>query len=30
MQKAAAEAMAPEGPSRKALAAIVSKWKGAA
>ncbi|CAD6237827.1 unnamed protein product [Miscanthus lutarioriparius] len=27
MQMAAAEALAPEGPSRKALAAIVNKWK---
>ncbi|CAL4962592.1 unnamed protein product [Urochloa decumbens] len=29
MKKAAAEALAPEGASRKALAAVVSRWKGA-
>ncbi|CAO2191080.1 unnamed protein product [Urochloa humidicola] len=29
MKKAAAEALAPEGPSFKALAAVVSRWKGA-
>ncbi|CAL4948678.1 unnamed protein product [Urochloa decumbens] len=29
MKKAAAGALAPEGPSRMALAAVVSRWKGA-
>ncbi|CAL4975232.1 unnamed protein product [Urochloa decumbens] len=28
MRKAAAEALAPEGASRKALAAVMSRWKG--